>query len=415
MSWAAAIFLGLLTGAMAAIYAGFVADLSVPWLRISTFEGGAGYFVLAMGLLGLVGGALAGVVIGRVLGGPGGDGALRGFGYAVLIVGGIITAAGGWAWMQRDVAPEIAGGPIDLALELRLPRGMEPGEHAYAYLRSGPRGRSGGGSLDRGAARREDGRWILPGRVSVTTSEGDRRIVAGEVGASAWSFPIPLPARPAALEDAFGPWIAAADATGSDGPPELRYRVVRRPPPAPPPPPEPSEEARRRADFAALPADAPTAALLGFVNAIWQDEVAAAALRAAQARSDFLAALAARAASPDHDAARDALYVIGAMRPAPAELADVVRAGAAEVSRIAEAIDPSAADSRDRLYAEAHTLSTGVVAAAFGLRRAGIDISPELRAMAAACRPREKAPPHAIADAAERVAAYVSQAAPAGL
>jgi hypothetical protein len=415
MPWPAAIFLGLLTGAMAAIYAAFVADLAVAWLRISSFEGASGYFVAAMGLLAFLGGSIAGLTICRMLGGPGGEGALRGFGYAVLIVGGIITAAGGWAWMQRDVAPEVAGGPIDLALELRLPRGVEPGENAYAYLQSGPRGRSGGGSLDRDAARREDGRWILPGRVSVTTSEGDRRIVAGEVGASAWRFPIPLPARPAALEDAFGSWIAAEDAAGTDGPPEIRYRIVRRPPPAPPPPPEQGEEARRRADFAALPADAPTTALLGFVNAIWQDDVAAAALRAAQSRPDFLAALAARAASPDHDAARDALYVIGAMRPAPAELADVVRARAAEVGRIAESIDPAAEDSRDRLYAEAHTLSTGVVAAAFGLRRAGIDISPELRAMAAACRPREKAPPHAIADSAERVAAYVGQAAPPGL
>ena len=415
MSWLAAIFLGLLTGAMAAIYAGFVADLAVPWLRISSFEGNSGYFVVAMGLLGFLGGSIAGVVVCRTLGGPGGEGALRGFGYAVLIVGGIITAAGGWAWTQRDVAPEVAGGPVDLALELRLPRGEESSENAYAYLQSGPRGRSGGGILDRDAARLEDGRWILPGRVRVTTSEGDRRIVVGEVGVSAWSFPIPLPARPAALEDAFGPWIAAANATQPDGPPELRSRVVRRPPPAPPPPPEPSAEARRRADFAALPADAPTAALLGFVNAVWQDEVSAAAFRAAQARPDFLVALTARAASPNHDEARDAMYAIGVMRPAPAELADVVRARAAEVIRIAESIDPAAEDSRDRLYAEAHTLSTGVVAAAFGLRRAGIDISPELRAMAAACRPREKVPPHAIADSAERVAAYVGQAAPQGL
>jgi hypothetical protein len=103
------------------------------------------------------------------------------------------------------------------------------------------------------------------------------------------------------------------------------------------------------------------------------------------------------------------MYVVGEMRPPPAGLGDAVRARAAEVVRIAEAIEPAAEDSRDRLYAQAHTLVTGIVAASFGLRAAGVDLRPELRAIAAASRLHEKAPPQAIADMAERVAAYFDQ------
>jgi hypothetical protein len=42
-------------------------------------------------------------------------------------------------------------------------------------------------------------------------------------------------------------------------------------------------------------------------------------------------------------------------------------------------------------------------------RAAGVDLRPELRAIAAASRPREKTPPHAIADMAERVARHFDQ------
>jgi hypothetical protein len=98
MTWLAAIFLGLLIGVMAAVYAGGVAILAADWLRVSSFEGYSGYWIFAMGLLGFLGGAIGGAVICRTLG----------FGYAVLIVGGVISVAGGWAWMQRNIEPKSA-------------------------------------------------------------------------------------------------------------------------------------------------------------------------------------------------------------------------------------------------------------------------------------------------------------------
>ncbi|MBR0681607.1 hypothetical protein GXW74_14010 [Roseomonas eburnea] len=418
MPWPAAIFLGLLTGLIGGIYAGLVADRAAPWLRISSFEGGSGYFVVFMALLGFLGSTIAGITTCRLAGEPGGAGIARGFGAALLVVGGLITAAGLLAWAQRDVQPLVGGQPIDLALELRLPAGAErpapePAETPYVHLSSGPNLRSSMGDWNLEEARFEDGHWIVPGRVPVTISQAPRILTVGRFGPESQYVSLPVPARPGALEEAWSPWIGSYLGSGSPDPAEashhVRYRVVRRPPPAPPPPAPPSAAALRQAAFAALAPDAPTAAFLDFAITDGWDEVRTEAIRIATARPDFAAAIVGHIAGPDAAAAREAMYIIGEMRPAPAELGDAVRARAAEVVRIAEAIDPAAEDSRDRLYAEAHELAIGVVAASFGLRAAGVDLRPELRAMAEACRPREKAPPHAIADTAERVARFFEQ------
>lgn len=110
--------------------------------------------------------------------------------------------------------------------------------------------------------------------------------------------------------------------------------------------------------------------------------------------------------STDAETARKAMYFVGEMDPPPAGVGDAVRARAAEIVTIAESIDPAAADSRDQLYARAHTLSTGVTAAAHGLRRAGVDIRPELRALARSCHDRERAEPRDIAGSCTRIIAH---------
>jgi hypothetical protein len=86
-----------------------------------------------------------------------------------------------------------------------------------------------------------------------------------------------------------------------------------------------------------------------------------------------------------------------------------VKARAAEIITIAKSIDPADEDSRERLYERVHVLATGVLAAAHGLQSAGIDLRPELRAMAVATRAREKVAPRDIADAADRIVAYFDE------
>jgi hypothetical protein len=155
-----------------------------------------------------------------------------------------------------------------------------------------------------------------------------------------------------------------------------------------------------------LSADASTEDWLALTSLDTPPDIREQAAALLAGRTDLAPALVARINASDPVVARDAMYFVGQLRAPPPGVADAVRGRAAEIVRIAETIDPSAPDSRDRLYAQAHVLATGVLAAAPGLQLAGIDLRPELRAMAEAAGQREKTAPRDIADAAERIVAH---------
>ena len=50
MSWISTIFAALISAVAGLLLSGFVASLAVGWYRISSFEGGSGYFVVFMAL-----------------------------------------------------------------------------------------------------------------------------------------------------------------------------------------------------------------------------------------------------------------------------------------------------------------------------------------------------------------------------
>ncbi|MEO3471847.1 hypothetical protein AAFN86_08280 [Roseomonas sp. CAU 1739] len=409
MPWMPTILLGLLIGLIAGVYGGVVADAAVPWLRISAREGGSGIFVAFMILLGFIGGTIIGMVLCRVTGGPGLDGALRGFGIGLGGVLGIITLLGGLAWLSREVPPLVGGQPIDLAIQIRLPAGtpqpvVDGSVYTYVSLHSGAQRSGRTGPLLIEEARLEDGRWIIPGSVPIHISVGDRVIGVMLSGGTTRFFTSEVPARPATAD---GPWTgwrqpdsSSGDATAEGVTYEVRSRVVLRPPPPPP------DDVPAPAGPAPLPGpDAPTEAWLAFTGVAVPLEIRARALAAVRDRPDFVPLMEARIASDDADTARDAMYLVGEMRPAPAALGDAVRRRAAGIVAMAEAIDPADPNSLALLYDRTHTLTTGVFAAAFGLRAAGVDIRPELRAIAAAAAPREK-DQRDIVGMMERVVAY---------
>ena len=55
MSWLGTVGIAVLTAAFGALLSGIVASLAVDWYRISSFEGGSGYFVIFIALGGLLG------------------------------------------------------------------------------------------------------------------------------------------------------------------------------------------------------------------------------------------------------------------------------------------------------------------------------------------------------------------------
>ena len=81
--------------------------------------------------------------------------------------------------------------------------------------------------------------------------------------------------------------------------------------------------------------------------------------------------MAARILGEDADAARDAMYLVGEMRPPPAELGDAVRQRAAAIIAIAQTMTRPPRTAAPCCTPALHTVTTGVLASAFGLRVAG--------------------------------------------
>ena len=67
MSWLASIAIALLTAAVGLMLGGYLASLAVGWYRVSSFEGGAGYFVVGLALVGFVVGLALGLFVSRVV------------------------------------------------------------------------------------------------------------------------------------------------------------------------------------------------------------------------------------------------------------------------------------------------------------------------------------------------------------
>ena len=61
MNWIQSIAIGVLTGVVGCVGAGFVGALCARWYRISSFEGASGYYVVMIALLGAIVGLVGGV------------------------------------------------------------------------------------------------------------------------------------------------------------------------------------------------------------------------------------------------------------------------------------------------------------------------------------------------------------------
>lgn len=230
MGWVGSVFLGILTAVVGAILAGFVANSAVGWYRVSSFEGGAGYFVVAMGLLGAIGGLIVGIATSRILaaGHPGGFKAL---GLALAVTSGVILLIGLVARLLADVPPRLDGEELLLAVELRWPEGrsLEPAPAGQWWLSlgsssGGTRRASREGPLWREDARLEDGRWIVPGAVEVFTSRGQRVLQVEPDGILDHGFQVPLPARPGRRQLEWSEWLPRPRPGDAPLPDGFRYR-----------------------------------------------------------------------------------------------------------------------------------------------------------------------------------------------
>ena len=239
MGWLASLAIALLTGILSLFASGFVAALAVDWYRISSFEGGSGFFVVFLAMFGGMAGTVIGLIAARVSAARPQPSFIKGLGTSAGVVLALLLVIAGVARLLADVPPEIDGDTLLLHVELRSPAGDTTdlgGLPGVPYVRMGALAPfsnvqrvSGDGPLWIDDLRREDGRWIVPGVVEIFTSRGKKIVDVGVGDKVLAGFLTPLPGSPSSRDMEWSDWFPHARAGDPPLPDQfsIRYRVVR--------------------------------------------------------------------------------------------------------------------------------------------------------------------------------------------
>jgi hypothetical protein len=239
VSWLASLGIAFLTGIVALVASGLVSALAVEWYRISSFEGGSGFFVVFTAFFGGVAGAVIGLIAARITAVRSNPSFLKCLCNSVGVVLVLLLAIAGTARVLADVPPEIDGETLLLHIELRSPVGDAtdltalPGQ---PYVRMGALAPFSNvervntqGPLWIEDLRREDGRWIVPGAVEIFTSRGKKVVDAGIGDKILAGFLTPLPGSPSRRDLDWSDWFPHPRQGEPPLPDQfaIRYRVVR--------------------------------------------------------------------------------------------------------------------------------------------------------------------------------------------
>ena len=243
MTWFASLAIALLTGLVSLIAGGVVAEWCVGWYRISSFEGGSGYFVVFMALLSGIAGTIVGLVIARAAAAVPSMNAFKAAGLALATVLAVAAGVAGGARLLADVPPELDDERLYLLVELKWPTGQPPPtrDAGAGIVRLGARSGSTirveeEGPLFLEDARLEQQQWIVPGVVEIFTTRGTPIVNAFVRDTPIASFVPPLRRRPTHEDLQWSEWLpataAASPAADALGPVSYRFRVSKRTAPA---------------------------------------------------------------------------------------------------------------------------------------------------------------------------------------
>ncbi|MEO6244138.1 MAG: hypothetical protein ABIQ12_01775 [Opitutaceae bacterium] len=272
MTWLQSIFIAGLTGALGLLCGGLIMNACVDWYRVSSFEGKSGYAVIGMALLGGIAGAIVGLVAARFVAAGAEPGFLKGLGYGSGAVVAIAVVALGVSRLAADLAPEMDGCPLELAIEVRCPKGFvipavldQYGATAEVYLPGSRRLPSAKLQLE--AAQLLDGQWVVPSTVPLTTRSSRKFISVRFNEENNLIFGLFLRSNPKPSDLEWSKWVDSGWDAGKPEPaPEAkfkaRYRVLRIEREAPAPDPAALEAEK----FAALKPDAPLEEWLAFMT-----------------------------------------------------------------------------------------------------------------------------------------------------
>jgi hypothetical protein len=206
MTYILALLAGV-AGAAAGFFLGVgLGGLLVPVLGISSFEGGSGYFAVAIGLLGgLIGLIICIVVTLRYKGGyRTGPGIL---GRTILVLGGLAALVFVGIQVRLATLENFSGGNTNpqMQFEIRLPAGMGAPDRRKIDFEMQAGSQRSGGFLKDEWIRKDGDRLVLNALVPLYTRTSSRILVVSLPGQPKLLFSIGLAATPK-VSDTFGAW-----------------------------------------------------------------------------------------------------------------------------------------------------------------------------------------------------------------
>jgi hypothetical protein len=229
----------------------FLAALCVDWYRISDREGLSGYFIVSIGLVGIVVGAGVGVICSRLAGAGPGPAFPRSLGLSLGVLAVLFAAVTAVCRLRADIPPTIEGKRLDLEVEVRFAPGhprpvaekAEDDGRSPWHVTVTAHSREARQSL--GALRPDDafqagGRWVVPGMTALTTSARGKTVGLSLGSGTPQYFLLRLRSRPTRGDMEWSPWRTDPySGKKTPIPPgetvEIRYRVRLHGEPSPPP------------------------------------------------------------------------------------------------------------------------------------------------------------------------------------
>ncbi len=211
MSWIKALACGLLCAAAGAACGGYIANQCAGWYRISSREGASGYFIILIGLVGLVAGGMIGMVTSLNMSGGFARQAATGLGIVIFV------CVSAWAIARSGglVPPTLRGEELFVLVEVRAPAGWMPDNKVKAgenYLTLAAVSNSSvqtsveQGSLNWHDARVESERITIPGELFLYAAS-KRRVITVRLGEIEQGFVLPLPSKPTATHEQWSEWL----------------------------------------------------------------------------------------------------------------------------------------------------------------------------------------------------------------
>lgn len=423
MNWMQSIAIGVLTGVVGCVGAGFVGSLCARWYRISSFEGASGYYVVMIALLGAIVGLVGGIICSRFVPVTGGATFMKGLGVATGGMTGLLVVVLIVCRLAADLAPEMDGQSLELAVEIRCPEGFtfpvalnEYGAFANVGLSTGRRQPTGKIRLEE--AKQIDGRWLVPATVPLETSVSRKYFRAYFNKENDAFFGLALRGHPNESDLEWSNWIEGGwNANEPEPAPEkkfkLRYRVHKIVPPPPGPTHEEmeaKEAAEEQAAFDAILPNAPIIDWLPYTRYGAREDRLQVAVKNIMAREDFVQELAPLMISPEQETATDALRLVEHLPNLPAALLAPVAEAGRDIIALMRKVNATTPEE-DPSYLGAADISLRFSAWMVAVRtlreKNGADFTAELREMLELSRVRTDS--HVMRVDVLRVASYYMQ------